>query len=65
MKPGSGRWRLAGRGGLVGGLVQLLLTAALLVAVVLDALGEKLQCLGFPGLAALAVGADAEGDGIG
>lgn len=40
LKAGSGRWRLAGWSGLVGGLIQLLLAAPLLVAVLFDALGE-------------------------
>nr|WP_329266569.1 hypothetical protein [Streptomyces sp. NBC_01451] len=62
---GSGRRRLAGGAGLVGGRVQLLLAAALLVAVVFDALGELLQRLVFPVGTELAVGADAEGDGVG
>jgi hypothetical protein len=54
----------AGRGGLVGGLVQLLLAAPLFVAVVFDALGELLQRLVFLAGAELAVGADAEGKGV-
>ncbi|OEJ21298.1 hypothetical protein AS594_37475 [Streptomyces agglomeratus] len=40
-KARSGRWRLTGGRGLVGGLVQLLLAAPLLIAVLFDALGHK------------------------
>lgn len=38
---------------------------SLLVAVLFDTLGEQLQRRGFPDIAELAVGTDAEGDGVG